>query len=106
MFLLTLNYMPMKYRVHNLREGSRPAPKGYRSWLDYWEKSIGKDAHFCGEYQCLAPAKVGAHVQLIDSEDRKWYIVPMCQSHNCQFGDELTVVGPLVAVSDPSIILW
>lgn len=28
----------------------------------------------------------------------------MCHSHNCQFKANLTIEGPLVAATDPSII--
>lgn len=28
----------MKYSVHNLQTGNRPAPAGYNSWIEYWKK--------------------------------------------------------------------
>ena len=62
------------------------APKGYQSWLDYWKKhtnknaicaSSGDDCCFCATYDL-----VGAHVQKVNSNDKKWYIVPLCKSCN------------------------
>ena len=35
------------FKVHNLEEGARPAPTGYSSWLDYWEKATGMKAGWC-----------------------------------------------------------
>lgn len=96
----------MKYRVHNLREGSRPVPKGYESWIDYWEKNTGKQAILCSECNCFSLAHDGAHIQIDDPNDDRWYIVPMCHIHNCQFGQGLEVEGPLVSVTNRYIILW
>ena len=90
----------MVYIVHNLREGDSDG-----NWIRYWEKATGKKASFCHKVGCLAKATDGAHVQLSNSSNRKWYIVPLCHKCNCQFGEELTVTGPLVSVSDPTDIL-
>ena len=97
------------YNVHNLREGARPAPVGYSSWLDYWEKATEMRAIYChrvGSFQLLAKATDGAHVQLDNSNDNHWYIVPLCHECNCQFGTHFKVRGPLVSATDPSVILW
>lgn len=96
----------MLYKVHNLQEGSRPAPDGYNSWIEYWEYATGNKAGLCRVSTCLAYAEDGAHVQLDDPNDNRWYIVPMCHFHNCQFGEHFTVDGPLVSATDPSVILW
>ena len=96
----------MIYKVHNLQEGSRPAPAGYRSWIDYWEKATGLKASTCHVLGCNEQATDGAHVQLVNSSDKRWYIVPMCQPHNCQHGANLFVEGPLVSATDPSVILY
>lgn len=62
------------------------APKGYKSWFDYWLNhtnksavcaSSGDDCCFNGTYDL-----VGAHVQKVDSQDKNWYIVPLCKSCN------------------------
>lgn len=68
------------YKVHNLGEGARPAPFGYSSWLDYWEKATGMKANRCHRVDCtqlLAKATDGAHVQLDNPNDNHWYIVPV-----------------------------
>ena len=96
----------MIYKVHNLQEGSRPAPAGYRSWIEYWEKATGLKAGTCHVLDCYYQATDGAHVQLDDSSDKRWYIVPMCHTHNCQHGANLFVEGPLVSATDPSVILY
>lgn len=95
----------MQYKVHNLQEGYRTPPNGYSSWLDYWERATGLKAYLCHVTGCLKLATDGAHVQLDDSYDKRWYIVPMCHPHNCQFGAHFIVEGPLVAATDPTVIL-
>lgn len=91
----------MAYKVRNLQEGSRPG-----NWIRYWEDATGQKAgtcHYCG---CTDKATDGSHVQLADSMNRKWYIVPLCHRHNCQYGQTFWVDGPLVGVADSSDILW
>lgn len=96
----------MIYKVHNLQEGYRPAPFGYSSWVEYWEKATGLKANWCHRTDCQSIAEDGAHVQLDSPYNNRWYIVPLCHYHNCQFGEHFTVEGPLVSATDPSIILW
>ena len=92
------------YKVHNLRENSRPG-----DWLNYWEDATGLDAGNCHRVFCLngtnTPATDGAHVQLDGSEDKRWWIVPLCHKCNCQFGAHFLVRGPLVSATDPTVIL-
>ena len=97
----------MTYKVKNLKEGSRPHPKGYKSWIDYWEEMTGRSAVYCHEVNCFSKATDGAHVQLSsDYNDDSWYIVPLCHAHNTQFGETLSVVGPLVPVNPLNEIRW
>lgn len=91
----------MIYKVRNLREGSRDG-----NWIKYWENATGLKASLCKNTRCYKSATDGAHVQLVNSSNNKWYIVPLCHVCNCQFGQELTVSGPLVSVTDPRDILW
>lgn len=102
--LQPINYTTMLHRVHNLREGNHSAPDGYSSWIEYWGKATNCKAAYCHVYGCKSKASDGAHVQLDDPSDNRWYIVPMCHFHNCQFGVHLTVKGPIVSATDPSII--
>lgn len=92
------------YKVHNLRENSRPG-----DWLDYWEKATGQNAGYCHRVDCLngstEPATDGAHVQLDAPNDDRWWIVPLCHKCNCQYGAHFYVNGPLVSVVDPKVIL-
>ncbi len=89
------------FKVHNLREGGRPG-----DWLDYWENATGLSAGYCHKVDCINKATDGAHVQLDDPFDDKWYIVPLCHECNCQFGAHFYVTGPLVSATDPTDILW
>lgn len=94
--------MPL-YKVHNLHE-DRPG-----DWIEYWEKATGQKAGFCHRVDCPnSPenATDGAHVQLDDPDDNRWWIVPLCHKCNCQFGEHFTVSGPLVSCVDPDDILW
>ena len=52
------------------------------NWLKHWEKFANKTAKFCSESSCIGKDIVGAHVQRDNSSDMKWYIVPLCQTHN------------------------
>ena len=95
----------MIYTVRNLNEGSRPGT----NWIKYWEDATGQPAGKCHRVDCLnnhPDATDGAHVQLNDPNDRRWFIVPLCHKCNCQYGDVFDVEGPLVSVVNPTVILW
>lgn len=58
-------------------------PHGYSSWIDYWKKKSGfYFPDYCTCEDCLNKAEVGAHVIKVNSDNRKWYIVPLCSSCN------------------------
>lgn len=95
----------MSYFVKNLKEGSRPVPSGYSSWLDYWEKQTGLKASQCHKIGCLATATDGAHVKLVNGGN-EWYIVPLSHNCNTQRGDSFWVTGPLVPVNPSNPIKW
>lgn len=88
------------YKVHNLRESGRNG-----NWLAYWENATGIEANRCHKLGCTQHATDGAHVQLDDSNDKRWYVVPLCHKCNCQFGEHFLVEGPLVSVIAPNVIL-
>ena len=94
-----------QFLVRNLREGGRPVPAGYSSWLDYWESKTGQRAGLCHRSGCYKTATDGAHVQLVYGGD-EWYIVPLCHSCNTQFGGSFYVDGPLVPVNSNYPIKW
>ncbi len=39
-------------KVRNVNGTSRFIPRGYNSWLDYWEKQTGKSATICSANSC------------------------------------------------------
>ena len=85
-------------KVKNVNGSSRfPAPRGYNSWLDYWEKQTKKRVSACGVMFCSNRDLVGAHVQKANSTDRSNYITPICRACN-QRTDELDVGLELVSV--------
>lgn len=97
------------YKVKNLQEGCRDVPTGFTSWIDYWEEATKLRAGLCHRLFCKkspSQATDGAHVQLDDSNNNKWYIVPLCHKCKCDFGEHFSVSGPLVSVTDPTDILW
>lgn len=88
-------------KVKNLNGTGNRLPVGYSSWLDFWEKKTGKKASECGRSGCAKKATDGAHVQKADSDDRRWYIVPLC--HECNMkpsSEEFYIDETLVPVRD------
>ncbi len=61
--------------------GRRVPPRGYRTWLEYWEKKKGQKAKGCMAYGCNGPADVGGHV-IRSGRGGKEYILPICRVHN------------------------
>lgn len=59
------------------------------SWLKHWKNFSGQtQPSYCPAYGCLKKDLVGAHVQKGDnSADQKWYIYPLCDSHNKHKGE-------------------
>lgn len=73
--------------VKNVSGSSRFAkPRGYNSWLAYWEAQTGCKVNFCSADDCIRKDLVGAHVQKAYSNDNHWYIVPLCPSCNQRTG--------------------
>lgn len=55
------------------------------SWLQHWVNynTGGQNLPvYCSEKSCINNDLLGAHVQKANSTDDKWYIVPLCTSHN------------------------
>ena len=99
------DYYMAQYYVRNLRQGESPAPPGYSSWLDYWEKKTGKKAGICHRDRCYRAATDGAHVQIVNGGN-EWYIVPLCHPCNMDRGASFWVEGPLVPVNHIYPIKW
>ena len=51
-------------------------------WLKHWENFSGQKPLHCSVTGCLNTDLDGAHVQSNSIFDNKWYIVPLCSSHN------------------------
>ena len=66
-------------KVKNIHSGNRPAPDGYKSWLDFWMQEKGVSATpNCANKACGTKAAHGGHVKKVNSSDNSWYIVPLC----------------------------
>lgn len=54
-----------------------------KPWLDIWKERTGyKGNPPCGRKGCNRDATLGAHVIKVDSDDRSWYLLPLCDSCN------------------------
>lgn len=90
----------MAIKVKNIKGTGKNARHISGSWLEYWEEQSGRTStrclayekdptrdngkvYICGKTQNL----VGGHVKKIGSSDNRWYILPICSSHN-HLGDE------------------
>ena len=56
------------------------------SWLQHWINFSGQSITYCPVGSCIKTDLVGAHVQKADSDDKKWYIYPLCSTHNKSSG--------------------
>ena len=72
-----------------------PAPEGYESRLDCWERITGRKAGKCAHEICNRPATHGALAVRAFSTDTARYIFPACET--CARRSEMLYVhGPLV----------
>jgi len=69
------------------------------SWLNHWEKFSGQKTGLCPEISCKNSASIGAHVQKADSPDEKWYIIPLCPSHNALRNQTISIMDSTTLVS-------
>lgn len=70
-------------KVKNMHSGSKDAPSGYDSWIDFWKKKKGKiGTIYCANTECDRIAEHGGHVIKVNSDDKSWYIVPLCVKCN------------------------
>ena len=81
---------------------SNKAPLPYSCWRDYWagiagftfEEGVYYICPSCGK-QFLKDNFDGCHVQKVNSIDKRWYIIPLCDSCNHITG-EVEVDGNLL----------
>lgn len=56
----------------------------HASWYEYWTNSSNQWLICCAERSCTKPISQGAIVQNAETDDDKWYVVPLCRKHaNC-----------------------
>lgn len=74
------------------------------SWLEHWERFSEQEATTCVALGCTNHAQVGAHVQkvsmgVLDPDDQRWYIIPLCRVHNGLHGQTIDLAGNPTFVS-------
>ena len=77
-------------KVKNLNNTSDKQPKGYDTWLEFWEGKTGKTADHCGASDCTVKGRnnlVGAHVKKVGVGDDRHYITPLCKGRNNRTGE-------------------
>jgi hypothetical protein len=67
--------------------GGDTPPRGYSSWLEYWEKNKNKKATLCEAKLCYNPADVGGHV-IKSGMGSEEYILPICHKCNSRSEEE------------------
>ena len=68
-------------KVKNVK-GKYKIPKGYDSWIDYWERNSGKTSSVCEKEGCAKTNDiVGGHVYK-QGDDENIYLIPICHVHN------------------------
>ena len=85
----------MAIPVKNIKGTGENARTISGSWLEFWERKTGRKADKClaydedvskdssKVYQCGSTrGLVGGHVKKVNSTDDRWYILPICSSHN------------------------
>ncbi|MCX7716639.1 MAG: hypothetical protein N2Z73_04410 [Endomicrobia bacterium] len=70
------------------------------SWLKHWE-NYSKQAlpSTCPVENCKQRPEVGAHIQKDSLFDNKWYILPLCKTHNSYTRKTIVVSDSIVLVS-------
>jgi hypothetical protein len=93
-----------KLKVQNAIDTSQLTPRGFSSWLKYWEYYRWQIP--AGIYSCPACGKstqksdfVGAHVEIVGFPGKQMYIVPLCNSCNHR-PDMFTVDAELLLPSN------
>ncbi len=71
-------------RVNNINGTSKNICR-CGSWLKHWGRYSGQALYkFCSVKFCQQNAEVGAHVQIVNSYNSNWYIIPLCKAHNAE----------------------
>ena len=81
-----------KDQVKNIEGTHACAPRGFKTWKQYWIRQTGRDwPKRCRISGCSKTAIGGGHVHIRD-HSTKVYIIPMCNScNNAQNSSWMTV---------------
>ena len=95
----------MDITIHNVKGSSKISkepPFPFTSWLKYWEAQANFDIKEGVSYNCPGCGRTitrknfdGCHVQKVGLVDRKWYLIPLCDSCNHRT-DMFTIDGNLL----------
>jgi hypothetical protein len=70
------------------------------SWLEHWKRHSDQPLSiFCAVLDCIQKPEAGAHVQKDGPDDDGWYIVPLCNAHNGQYGTSSYITDAVTLVS-------
>jgi hypothetical protein len=73
------------------------------SWLKHWVNFSHRSVPLlCSTMGCLEKAVIGAPVQIDDSTDQGWYIVPLCKTCHGKKGQALEL-GDSVPLAPASV---
>ncbi|GMB93813.1 hypothetical protein NHP200010_15460 [Helicobacter bizzozeronii] len=89
---------------------SKASDFGYTSWIAYYkeirypkkDKDERKNITLpCCQFWCSKDADRGAHVKIGELHGGKWWIVPVCPSHNPPTNEPFNVKANTIAVRHP-----
>lgn len=84
----------MVIKVKNLKGTGSNARQITGTWLELWEEQTGRKAEKCLAYDNYNKEKntvslcgstkglLGGHVKKVGKNDDRWYILPICSTHN------------------------
>jgi hypothetical protein len=62
------------------------------NWLEHWRKFGGGEVPmYCPEKKCTNAPEMGALVQMENSADTHWYVIPLCKTHNAETGRAIEI---------------
>lgn len=82
--------------IHGTDDNLCKCGSWFMHWLIYSNQFI--PSH-CAVKNCCNVPEVGAHVQICNSIDKRWYIIPLCNFHNGKKGEVLDVDDTIELVS-------
>ncbi len=51
------------------------------SWFNHWEHYSGYTSKFCAASRCTNRELEMSYVQLANSDNQNWYVIPLCKQH-------------------------